>query len=298
MTSSTPMEMVEIVLERARKLSAASLWCSIRKNPTRTIGLTILGAMVLLAVLAPGIAPFEPDEMGWRPFLHPNQENWLGTDDMGKDLFSQLVFASRISLLVGFAAATVSISIGVCIGLIAGYFRGWIEDLLLGFTDLFLLIPGLPLMILFASYLGPSVWNVVLVISILWWCPTARMIHSRVIQVREMPFIESTRAMGFSDRYIMFWHVIRNTKDIIVAKWSLAIASAMMAEAGLAFLGLGDPFQVSWGGMISNAFNRGGYAQDLWWWYVTPGAMICMTAIAFFLLAMKGGKASYQMEMV
>lgn len=298
MKATDPMRQITRVIGRIRPTVAPSLILSLKRNPARVLGLGLLLAMVLIAVFAPYLAPHDPSERGWTPFQHPNDENWLGTDDMGKDIFSQLMFASRISLLVGFAAATVSISIGVSVGLLAGFLRGWVEDLLLGVTDLFLLIPGLPLMILFASYLGPSVWNVVLVISILWWCPTARMIHSRVIQVREMSFIESTKAMGFSDLYIMFWHVIRNAKDIIIAKWSLAIASAMMAEAGLAFLGLGDPFQVSWGGMISNAFNRGGYAQDLWWWYVIPGAMICITAIAFFLLAMKGGKASYQMEMV
>ena len=279
-------------------LSIATLSRKARRNPARTIGLLIILGMVLIAVLAPYIAPFDPDERGWTPFLRPNSENLLGTDDMGKDLFSQLVYASRISLIVGFAAATVAITIGVVVGLVAGYFRGRVEDVLLGTIDLFMLIPGLPMMIIFASYMGPSVINVVLVISLLWWCSTARVVHSRVVQVREMSYIESTKAMGFSGRYIMFRHILRNTKDAIVAKWSLAIASAMMAEAGLAFLGLGDPYQVSWGGMISNAFNRGGYAQDLWWWYVTPGAMICITATAFFLIAMRERKAAYQMEMV
>jgi peptide/nickel transport system permease protein len=217
---------------------------------------------------------------------------------MGKDIYSQLIFASRISLMVGFAAASVAIAIGVTVGLIAGYRRGIWEDILMGSTDLFLLIPGLPLMIILSSYLGPSIVNIVLVIALLWWCPTARVVHSRVLQVREMPFIESTRAMGFTDRYIMFRHVLRNTKDAIVAKWALAVASAMMAEAGLAFIGLGDPFQISWGGMISNAFNRGGFAMDLWWWYVAPGAMICITAVAFFLIATRNRKVTYQMGMV
>lgn len=270
----------------------------VRENPPRAIGIAILAALCAIAVLAPFIAPYDPKQMGWTPFLRPSSEHLLGTDDMGKDIFSQLVYASRISLLVGFSAATVAIAIGAMVGLAAGYLRGRVEDLLMGTTDLFLLIPGLPLMIILSSYLGPSIVNVVLVISLLWWCTTARVVHSRVLQVREMPFIESTKAMGFSDRYIMFRHVLRNTKDVIVAKWALAIASAMMVEAGLAFLGLGDPFQISWGGMISNAFNRGGYAMDLWWWYVAPGAMICLTAVAFFLIAMHSRRITYQMEMV
>jgi peptide/nickel transport system permease protein len=270
----------------------------IRRNPGRSIGLAIIVVMVMIASLAPYLAPYDPDERGWTPFLSPNSENKLGTDDMGKDIFSQLIFASRISLAVGFAAATVAITIGVAVGLVAGYFRGWVEDLLLGITDLFLLIPGLPLMIILSSYMGPSVMNVIVIISLLWWCSTARVVHSRVLQVREMSYIESAKAMGFSGWYIMFRHILRNTKDVIVAKWSLAIASAMITEAGLAFLGLGDPYQVSWGGMISNAFNRGGYALDLWWWYAVPGAMICLTASAFFMITMRGRKIAYQLEMI
>jgi len=270
----------------------------LRENHYRTIGLALILVLCLIAVLAPLLAPYDPRYMGWTPFLKPCSEHWLGTDDMGKDIFSQLLYATRISMVVGFAAATVAITIGVTVGLVAGYYRGRVEDVLMGTTDLFLLIPGLPIMILLASYLGPSIVNVVLVISLLWWCTTARVVHSRVIQVREMQFVESMKAMAFRDRYIIWKHILRNTKDVIVAKWCLAIASAMMAEAGLAFLGLGDPFQISWGGMISNAFNRGGFVNDLWWWYVAPGAMICLAASAFFLLSTRSKKAAYSMEMI
>lgn len=271
---------------------------NVRKNPSKTFGVTTLILIILVAVFAPYIAPYDPKERNWMPFLPPNGENILGTDDMGKDIYSQLVYASRISLVVGFVAATIAITVGVAVGLLAGYLRGWVEDLLMGVTDLFLLIPGLPLMIIISAYLGPSIVNVMLVIVIRWWCSTARVVHSRVIQVREMPFIESTKAMGFSERYIMLRHVLRNTRDAIMAKWALSIASAMLAEAGLAFLGLGDPYQISWGGMISNAFNRGGFAMDLWWWYLAPGAMVCLCAASFFLISMGERKTTYQMEMV
>lgn len=297
---SAPAEWLRLLKREERAKEARQFWIPafIRRNPTQAAGVAILAVMCLIAILAPYIAPYDPKHMGWTPFLRPSPEHLLGTDDMGKDIFSQLLYASRISLMVGFAAASVAIAIGVVVGLCAGYFRGWLEDLLMGATDLFLLIPGLPLMIILSSYLGPSIVNVVLVIALLWWCTTARIVHSRVLQVREMPFIESTKAMGFTDRYIMFRHVLRNAKDAIIAKWSLAIASAMMAEAGLAFIGLGDPFQISWGGMISNAFNRGGFAMDLWWWYAAPGALICITALAFFMIAMRSRRTAYQMEMV
>jgi peptide/nickel transport system permease protein len=258
----------------------------------------MLVIILVIAVFAPLLAPYDPDEMSWTPFQTPSCEHPLGTDDMGKDLYSQLLYASRISLMVGFAAATVSIAIGVTVGLVAGYMRGWVEDFLMGITDLFLLIPGFPLMILVSAYLGSGIVNIILVIAVRWWCSTARVVHSRVLQVREQSFIESTKSMGFTRPYIMLRHVLRNAKDAIVAKWSLSIASAMMAEAGMAFLGLGDPYQISWGGMISKAFNRGGFAMDLWWWYIAPGALICVCATAFFLISMREQRLSYPLEMI
>lgn len=292
------MKRGEASVQPRGRVNASNLLRRLEMNPARSLGLVILCFLLIVAVFASYIAPYNPRKMGWAPFLSPNPENLLGTDDMGKDIFSQLIYASRISLAVGFAAATVSIAIGVVVGLLAGYLRGLVEEALMGVTDLFLLIPGFPLMILVSSYLGPGIANVVLVIVIRWWCSTARVVHSRVLQVREMPFIESTKAMGFSRWYIMVRHVLLNAKDAIVAKWSLSIASAMLAEAGLAFLGLGDPYQISWGGMISNAFNRGGFAMDLWWWYLAPGAMICVSAAAFFLISMDERRESYRMEMV
>lgn len=268
----------------------------IKRNPARTAGLAIICLIVLVSILAPYVATHDPGEMGYKPFKHPGDGHLLGTDNMGRDIFSQLVYASRISLIIGFAASTAAISIGVLVGLLAGYYRGRLEDILLGITDTFIIIPGLPLMILFSVYLGPGLWTLVTVIALLWWCGTARVIHSRVIQVREMSFIESARAMGFSDIYIVFRHIVKNTADVIVARWSLAVASAMMAEAGLSFLGLGDPFQVSWGGMITRANSF--FLLDLWWWYAAPGFMISTCALAFFLIAMRERKMPYQMEML
>lgn len=168
----------------------------------------------------------------------------------------------------------------------------------MGVTDVFLLIPGLPLMIILTAYLNASMWNIILVVGLLWWCSTARLVHSRVLQVREMQFIESTRALGYSDLYIISRHVLVNTKDIIYAKFSLAVASAMLSEASLSFLGLGDPLNISWGEMIHFAFSRGGFANDMWWWYLPPGLMICITVLAFIMLTMERRKTSKILELI
>lgn len=270
---------------------------SLALNPLRTLGIFLLTTLVLVAVFAPWLAPHDPEQTGI-PYRSPSAEHLLGTNDLGQDVFSELLYAGRVSLVVGFLSGIISIVIGVAVGVFAGYFRGWAEELLMGMTDVFLLIPGLPLMIILAAYLNPSMWNIILVVGLLWWCSTARLVHSRVLQVREMQFIESTRALGYSDLYIILKHVLVNTKDIIYAKFSLAVASAMLSEASLSFLGLGDPLNISWGEMIHFAFSRGGFANDMWWWYLPPGLMICITVLAFIMLTMEGKKDSKILEMI
>ncbi len=263
----------------------AMFWKWIRRNPVNALGLFIIIALFAIAVFSRQIMPYDPYGMDFEPYLRPSAEHLLGTDNLGRDIFSQLIWGTRVSLVVGITAATIVVALGFAIGIVAGYKGGFTENAVMGLTDLFILIPGLPLMILIASYLGPSVYNVIFVIVLLWWCGTARTVHSRVLQVKSMSFIESTKMMGFRESYILRKHVLSNVKEIFVARWVLAIASAMMAEAGLAFLGLGDPFQISWGGMITNAFNKGGFTLNLWWWYIVPGLMISITTGAFFLLA-------------
>lgn len=262
------------------------------ENKLLVLGLSIIVFFVAIASLVPYIAPYSPYAMDFPQYLHPSEEHLLGTDNLGRDIFSQLIWSSRVSLTIGFLAATIVVFIGFMIGIVAGYKGGVLENLLLGITDIFILIPGLPLMILLASYLGSSVWNVIFIVVLLWWCGTARVVHSRAVQVKEMSFIESTKMMGFREFYIIFRHVLSNVKEIFVARWCLSVASAMMAEAGLAFLGLGDPFEISWGGMITSAFNNGGFVLNLWWWYIAPGIMISIVTGAFFLIGMKKKTAS------
>lgn len=253
-------------------------------NRAHGIGLAIILFFIFIAMFAPYLAPYNPKQVG-TPFQEPNASHLLGTDDMGKDLFSQLIFGTRISLFIGILAAIISIIIGVAVGLLAGYYRGFLEDVLMGTTDVFLMLPALPVMIIIASYLEPSIWNIVLVVSLLWWCPTARVVYAKVIQIRGMNYIDSGKVMGMSDLAIMLKHVLLNSREIVFAKFPMAVASAMLAEASLAFIGLGDPFNISWGVMINNAFTRGGFAQHMYWWYLPPGILISVVAFSFILLA-------------
>jgi len=251
----------------------------------RKLGLSLIVIITALAALAPWVAPFDPDQTGI-PYLPMSWTHLLGTNDMGKDIFSQLLFAGRNSLLIGLTSAAIAVVIGVSVGIAAGFQRGVLEDLLMGSTDIFLLIPGLPLMIILASYLDPSIWNIVLVIGLLWWCPVARVVHARTLQLRESEFVDSARLLGYSNVYIMRKHILPNVRDVITARFGMAVATGMLAEASLSFLGLGDPFNISWGGMISEAFNRGGFTNDMLWWYVPPGIMLLLSIVGFVLLGL------------
>jgi len=242
----------------------------LKENKTAFAGLIILSFFVFIAIFAPFITPHDPWEHG-KAFLPPSWEHLFGTNDVGQDIFSELIYGARISLFVGFFSAFVSMVVGTLIGLISGYFRGKLDEIMMGLTDVFLLIPGLPLMIVLAAYLSPSIWNIIFVIGILWWTTTARVVRSRVLQVREMAFDETCKALGASDMYILFKHV-------------LTVAGAMLAEVSLSFLGLGDPMQKSWGTMLHYAFSRGGFINNMWWWYLPPGICIALSVLGFVLV--------------
>jgi peptide/nickel transport system permease protein len=247
------------------------------------IGLLFLALFLILAIFAPLISPYDPWEPGM-PFLPPSGTHPFGTNDIGQDIFSELVYGTRISLFVGFLAAFVSVVIGTLVGLFSGYLRGATDEALMGATDIVLIIPSLPLMIILAAHTSPSIWNIILVVGLLWWCSTARVVRSRVLQLREMPFVEAVRSLGAGDLYIVFRHVLPNTLQVILAKFILAVAGAMLTEASLSFLGLGDPLQKSWGMMLNYAFSRGGFINGYWWWYLPPGICISLAVLSFVLI--------------
>ena len=208
----------------------------------------------------------------------------MGTNDIGQDISSELVYSTRISLFVGFFAAFFSVAIGTLVGLFSGYLRGAANEVLMGLTDIILIIPALPLMIILAAHTSPNIWNIVIVIGALWWTSTARVVRSRVLQLREMPFVEAARGLGAGDAYIVFRHILPNTLQVISAKFILAVAGAMLTEASLSFLGLGDPLQKSWGMMLNYAFSRGGFINGYWWWYLPPGICISLSVLSFVLI--------------
>lgn len=257
------------------------------KNRMAATGLSLLLLFLITAIFAPLLSPHDPWALG-TPYLPPGGKHPLGTNDIGQDLLSELIYGSRISLFIGFFAAFLSTVIGTLIGLAAGYLRGALDDLLMRLADLFFLIPTLPLVIVLVAYLKPGIWNIIIVIAVLGWAGTARVVRSRVLQIREMPFVMSARALGAGSFYIMLRHILPNTAEVVFAKASLAVAGAMLTEASVSFLGLGDPTQKSWGMMLHYAFTHGGIVNGYWWWYLPPVFCISFAVLGFVFLGYAG----------
>ncbi|MBC2705745.1 dipeptide/oligopeptide/nickel ABC transporter permease/ATP-binding protein [Desulfobacula sp.] len=245
----------------------------------------IFGTLILLFFLGitffgDQVAPFDMDQL-FAPYLSPGGRHILGTNNIGQDILSELINAARISFMVGFVAAVLATVIGTVIGCAAGYYRSVVDDVLMRITDIFLLIPALPLIIILVSYIGPGIFNVIFVISISSWPGTARVVRANVLKLREYPFIMNARSLGANDVYIMFRHILPNTRELILAKVTLATAYAMLTEAGISFIGLGDPDHTSWGGMLHDVMEGAGLINGLWWWYLPPILCISLAVIGF-----------------
>jgi len=260
------------------------LWSTIRRRPSAAIGAAVLSLIVLAAVLAPWIAPYGLHDQVGPVFGAPSWSHPLGLDDGGIDVVTLLMWGARISLVVGFAATLVSMVIGGTIGVLAGYFGGKVDGLLMRITDYFLVIPDVPLMIVVAAIWGPSLFHIVIVIGILLWTSTARVIRAQVKSVRERVYVKRARSLGAGHARIVFRHVLPQVAPLLIANTVLTIAVAIFDETALAFLGLGDPSRTSLGKMIENAFQRAAISSGAWWAIVPPGALVAIVILSCSLI--------------
>jgi peptide/nickel transport system permease protein len=241
--------------------------------------LGVIGLFVFLAIFGEWIAPHDPDASSLDVLASPSWEHPLGTTESGADVLSQLIVGARISIVVGFAAALISAVLGTAVGLLGGYFGGWTDRLLDALENWFLVIPALPLMIVLARLLDPSLWVLIAVIGLTSWAGTGRIVRAQVLTLRERAFVDRAKALGAGDGYIIRTHIFPNTLPLIYANTVLIVAVAILAEASLAFLGLGDPTKISWGSMLENAFNSGAPSAGAWWYVIPPG--LCITLLVF-----------------
>jgi len=210
----------------------------------------------------------------------------MGTDFGGQDVFTQFVYGARISLLVGLLAAGIGIGLGLLVGLLAGFLGKLVDEVLMRFTDMLLVIPGLPLLIVLVAVLGPSIWNLILIIGFLGWMGFARIVRSQVLTLRERPFVEAARAAGAGPGRIMTRHIFPNIVSLTYVNLALAVPGAILLESALAFLGLSDPSLNSWGHMFYNVQTSGSLSTypPPWWWILPPGLGIALVSLSFVLV--------------
>jgi peptide/nickel transport system permease protein len=258
------------------------------KNKFVRFGMGILIICAVLAIFAPQIAPYDPYAFG-TPYLRPCKAHWLGTNDIGQDILSELIYGTRVSLIIGIICSIVVTVIGTSLGMLAGYYRGLTDRVITSLTHVAMCIPSLPLAIILAAYLNASIINLIIAISITAWTGTLRIVRSRVFQLRELPFIKIEQALGVRGWLILFKHILPNVLDIVLMRSALSVAGAMLTEAGLSFLGLGVYKQKSWGGILHYAFFRNGVVNGYWWWILPPIIMISLTVLGFVLVGYYGG---------
>jgi peptide/nickel transport system permease protein len=247
-------------------------------------GLVILVVFVLVAVFADVLVPearLSVTNAPGAPLEPPSVRFWLGTDELGRSVLDLVIQGSQISLLVGFLATGMSMLIGSLVGITAGYFGGWVDVLLMRFTDWFLVIPFLPLAIVLAAILGRSLFVIAFVIGVTTWPATARVVRAQVLTLKERSYVERARALGAGNSQIVGRHILPNVFPLIFANTILVVALAIYTEAILSFLGLGDPFSVSWGSILESAFAEGAISLGAWWYLVPPGLCIVLVVLGF-----------------
>jgi len=268
-----------------RRASAGAVWGRLRRDRMAMLSLAVLVVFAALAIAAPWIsdrADFRAINTGDNPrWARPGGEFVLGTDNLGRSVALQVLWGARVSLFVGLAATLLTVFIGAIVGVTAGFFGGWTDALLMRITDWFLVIPFLPTAIVLATVLERSLLTIVFVIGITSWPFTARVVRSQVLSLRERLYVDRARALGAGRLHIVGRHVLPNVTPLILASTTLAVPISILTETTLSFLGLGDPTQVSWGGILDQARQVAAVTTNKWWYYLPPGVAIIVVVLAF-----------------
>ena len=258
-----------------------TLW----SNGKARIGLIVLALFILIAILAPLLAPHSPTATTFTPYANPNSTNWFGTTGNGQDVLSQMIYGSRVSLLVGLIAGLVATVVAVTIGLISGYRPGPVDEVLGFLTNLVLVIPGLPLMIILAAYIpSRSIWTIVFVVAFTSWATGARVIRSQAATLRNREFITSAAFSGEKLFRVIFREMLPNMTSLVAGSFFGAATAAVMAEASLEFLGLGNPATVSWGTILYYAQQQNALLTGQWVLVFAPGLAIALLALSFTMI--------------
>lgn len=261
----------------------------IARYPTGAVGLVLLILFVMLAVIGPMIAPYGPFEVVQTPqgrvarLAQPGSIALLGTTNQGSDVFSQVLHGTRVALIVGVISAVGSVVLGTLIGLVSGYFGGWVDEVIMRITDIAFGIPFLPFALVVISISGPSLSLVILLVTLFLWRTTSRVIRAQVLSLKTRPFVWAARAAGASEGRILFIHIAPNVLPLSFLYMAIGVQGGVMLEAALSFLGFGDPNVVSWGSMLNQSF-RAGAMRTAWWWVIPPGIALSLFVISVFMV--------------
>ncbi|MBB5858122.1 ABC transporter permease [Amycolatopsis umgeniensis] len=272
---------------RRRRAAVAKHWREFATNKAGLTGLIFLGVISVLAILAPVLTDdsgLDVTKVTGRPLQPPSAEFWLGTDIDGRSVLLMTYWGARISLLVGFSAAFLSVLIGTIIGIAAAHFGGWISSLLLRFTDFFLVLPSLVLAVVLAAVLDRNTATVIVAIGVTAWPSTARLVRAQTLTIESRPYIERSKALGGGHLHLIGKHVLPGVMPLVLANTTLVVGNAVIADATLSFLGVGDPNSISWGAMLQTALNNGAITRGAWWNLLPPGIAIVVIVLAFTLV--------------
>lgn len=261
-----------------------------RQNKMAMGAAVIVGLTLLMAIFAPVLAPYEPTETvytkdGTPATLQPPSMAFpMGTNHLAQDIYSQWIYGSRVSLLVGALSGLTVIMIGTTVGLTAGYYKGLVDLVLMRIVDVLYAIPATPLILVVAMFYGSSVWTVIIAMVLVLWRTSARLIRSETMSLSEQPFVKAARASGASDKRIMFVHIAPILVPIMLVEGTFVAGAAILLEAGISFLGLGATDMMSWGVMLQLTFSSGAIAVA-WWWVIPPGVSITVLVVSFFYIS-------------
>jgi peptide/nickel transport system permease protein len=250
------------------------------RKPATIGGLALLLIFVLMALLASHLEPYNPTVKSGPIYAPPSGAHLLGTDDSGADMLSLVIAGSRVSLIVGFAAALVAMIIGGAVGLLSGFFGGKTDMVLMRITDYVLVIPDIPLMIIVAALFGRRLLNIIIIIGAIYWTSTARLVRAQVKSVRERTYVKRVRAVGAGNTRLIGRHILPQVAPLLIANTVLTVAVAIFAETYITFLGLGDPSLISWGKLIENSFKGDAVLNHAWWAIVAPGVCVTLVVLA------------------
>ncbi|MBS4210946.1 MULTISPECIES: oligopeptide ABC transporter permease [Neobacillus] len=250
------------------------------KHRLAVAGSILMLLIILMAIFAPVIAPKDPYQVYDEFSAPPSAEHWLGTDQVGRDLFTRLIYASRVSMAVGLGAVLIYTLIGTILGAVSGYFGGWVDIVLMRLTDVFMSFPGLMLILVVVSILGPSLFNIIWILGLLGWPAVARLVRGTVLSLKHVDYVKSGVVLGLSTPRILFQHILPNAIAPILVQATFGIAAAIIVEASLSFLGMGvQPPTASWGNMLTDAQSLTVLTDQPWLW-VPPGVMIVIVVLA------------------